>query len=201
MSTSISGLSATANLAFDQEGVTHMATIGFIGLGNMGGPMAANLVKAGHTVTGFDLSAAALDGSRRRGRPAARRARPRRPPPARSSSPCCRPDPMCARSIPARAGVLGNAAAGRAAHRLLDDRRRDRARSVGTAAAKARVRHARRAGLGRRRRRCGGDADLHGRRRGGGFRARPSRSSARWARPSSMPAPPATGRPPRSATT
>jgi 3-hydroxyisobutyrate dehydrogenase len=38
-----------------------MATIGFIGLGNMGGPMAANLVKAGHTVTGFDLNPAALD--------------------------------------------------------------------------------------------------------------------------------------------
>ena len=38
-----------------------MATIGFIGLGNMGGPMAANLVKAGHTVRGFDLSAAVLD--------------------------------------------------------------------------------------------------------------------------------------------
>jgi 3-hydroxyisobutyrate dehydrogenase len=32
-----------------------MATIGFIGLGNMGAPMAANLVKAGHHVTGFDL--------------------------------------------------------------------------------------------------------------------------------------------------
>ena len=31
--------------------------IAFIGLGNMGGPMAANLVKAGHQVTGFDLSA------------------------------------------------------------------------------------------------------------------------------------------------
>jgi len=30
-------------------------TIGFIGLGNMGGPMAANLLKAGHTVQGFDL--------------------------------------------------------------------------------------------------------------------------------------------------
>ncbi|MEM9477502.1 MAG: 3-hydroxyisobutyrate dehydrogenase [Pseudomonadota bacterium] len=28
--------------------------IGFIGLGNMGGPMAANLAKAGHEVTGFD---------------------------------------------------------------------------------------------------------------------------------------------------
>ena len=32
-----------------------MATIAFIGLGNMGGPMAANLVKAGHKVTAFDL--------------------------------------------------------------------------------------------------------------------------------------------------
>ncbi|MGL4634755.1 MAG: 3-hydroxyisobutyrate dehydrogenase [Beijerinckiaceae bacterium] len=35
-----------------------MTAIAFIGLGNMGGPMAANLVKAGHAVTGFDLSAA-----------------------------------------------------------------------------------------------------------------------------------------------
>lgn len=34
-----------------------MATVGFIGLGNMGGPMAANLVKAGHDVRGLDLSA------------------------------------------------------------------------------------------------------------------------------------------------
>jgi len=37
-----------------------MATIGFIGLGNMGGPMAINLVKAGHTVKAFDLAAAAV---------------------------------------------------------------------------------------------------------------------------------------------
>lgn len=37
-----------------------MSKIAFIGLGNMGGPMAHNLVKAGHTVTGFDLSADAL---------------------------------------------------------------------------------------------------------------------------------------------
>ncbi|MFL1460659.1 3-hydroxyisobutyrate dehydrogenase [Roseococcus sp. DSY-14] len=37
-----------------------MARIGFIGLGNMGGPMARNLAKAGHDVTGFDLSAAAI---------------------------------------------------------------------------------------------------------------------------------------------
>jgi 3-hydroxyisobutyrate dehydrogenase len=34
-----------------------MATIGFIGLGNMGAPMAATLVKAGHQVTGFDIVA------------------------------------------------------------------------------------------------------------------------------------------------
>ena len=33
--------------------------IAFIGLGNMGGPMASNLVKAGHTVQVFDLSEAA----------------------------------------------------------------------------------------------------------------------------------------------
>ena len=38
-----------------------MVEIGFIGLGNMGAPMAANLVKAGHTVRGFDLNPAALE--------------------------------------------------------------------------------------------------------------------------------------------
>jgi 3-hydroxyisobutyrate dehydrogenase len=37
-----------------------MATITFIGLGNMGGPMASNLVKAGHKVTVFDLSKEAV---------------------------------------------------------------------------------------------------------------------------------------------
>ena len=35
--------------------------IAFIGVGNMGGPMARNLLKAGHKVTAFDLSAAVLD--------------------------------------------------------------------------------------------------------------------------------------------
>jgi 3-hydroxyisobutyrate dehydrogenase len=38
-----------------------MARIAFIGLGNMGGGMAANLVKAGHEVQAFDLSAEALE--------------------------------------------------------------------------------------------------------------------------------------------
>ncbi|HEY0149786.1 MAG TPA: 3-hydroxyisobutyrate dehydrogenase [Allosphingosinicella sp.] len=37
-----------------------MARVAFIGLGNMGGGMAANLVKAGHAVTAFDLSEEAL---------------------------------------------------------------------------------------------------------------------------------------------
>ncbi|MBV9882166.1 MAG: 3-hydroxyisobutyrate dehydrogenase [Sphingomonadaceae bacterium] len=37
-----------------------MARVAFIGLGNMGGGMAANLVKAGHDVTAFDLSEDAL---------------------------------------------------------------------------------------------------------------------------------------------
>ncbi|MAB06553.1 MAG: 3-hydroxyisobutyrate dehydrogenase, partial [Rhodobacteraceae bacterium] len=36
--------------------------IAFIGLGNMGAPMAANLAKAGHTVTGFDVAGATAEG-------------------------------------------------------------------------------------------------------------------------------------------
>lgn len=37
-----------------------MARIGFIGLGNMGLPMAQNLIKAGHQVEGVDVSSAAI---------------------------------------------------------------------------------------------------------------------------------------------
>ncbi|MGO4779425.1 NAD(P)-binding domain-containing protein, partial [Lysobacter sp. 2RAB21] len=37
-----------------------MSRIAFIGLGNMGGPMAANLLKAGYSVQVFDLSSAAV---------------------------------------------------------------------------------------------------------------------------------------------
>jgi 3-hydroxyisobutyrate dehydrogenase len=44
-----------------------MATIGFIGLGNMGGPMAANLVKAGHEVKGFDLVLASVKAAEKAG--------------------------------------------------------------------------------------------------------------------------------------
>jgi len=41
-----------------------MASIAFIGLGNMGGPMAANLLKAGQKVVAFDLVAASRDQAR-----------------------------------------------------------------------------------------------------------------------------------------
>jgi 3-hydroxyisobutyrate dehydrogenase len=37
-----------------------MARVGFIGLGNMGLPMAQNLLKAGHAVTGFDVAKASV---------------------------------------------------------------------------------------------------------------------------------------------
>jgi 3-hydroxyisobutyrate dehydrogenase len=44
-----------------------MPNIGFIGLGNMGGPMAANLVKSGERVHGFDVAAASRDAAARDG--------------------------------------------------------------------------------------------------------------------------------------
>jgi 3-hydroxyisobutyrate dehydrogenase len=44
-----------------------MATIGFIGLGNMGAPMAANLVKSGGHVLGFDVVPALLQAAGRDG--------------------------------------------------------------------------------------------------------------------------------------
>ncbi len=48
-----------------------MATIGFIGLGNMGAPMAANLVKAGEAVAAFDVTAAAMQAAAQSGVPIA----------------------------------------------------------------------------------------------------------------------------------
>src|SRR3984885_1246408 len=44
-----------------------MAAIGFIGLGNMGGPMAANLIKTGGHVLGFDLVTALRDAAAKDG--------------------------------------------------------------------------------------------------------------------------------------
>ncbi|MCB8836759.1 3-hydroxyisobutyrate dehydrogenase [Aurantimonas sp. VKM B-3413] len=44
-----------------------MMKIGFIGLGNMGAPMARNLVKAGHDVAGYDTAAVTVEGVSRAG--------------------------------------------------------------------------------------------------------------------------------------
>ena len=44
-----------------------MARVGFIGLGNMGLHMAGNLVKAGHTVRGYDIVAANVDAAHAKG--------------------------------------------------------------------------------------------------------------------------------------
>jgi 3-hydroxyisobutyrate dehydrogenase len=51
-----------------------MASIGFIGLGNMGLHMAANLVKAGHTVRAFDIVAANVEAAKAKGVEAAQSA-------------------------------------------------------------------------------------------------------------------------------
>ena len=47
-------------LSFEEEDDT--MKIGFIGLGNMGGPMAANLAKAGYRVAGFETAGISVDG-------------------------------------------------------------------------------------------------------------------------------------------
>jgi 3-hydroxyisobutyrate dehydrogenase len=65
-----------------------MASVGFIGLGNMGGPMADNLLKAGFDVTVFDLSAAACAALEAQGAAVAASPRRRRRG-AISSSACC----------------------------------------------------------------------------------------------------------------
>jgi 3-hydroxyisobutyrate dehydrogenase len=48
-----------------------MTAIGFIGLGNMGGPMARNLLKAGHALTVFDVAPASVAALREAGARAA----------------------------------------------------------------------------------------------------------------------------------
>jgi len=49
------------------DSLASLASLAFVGLGNMGGPMAANLAAAGYRVTGFDLSAEARERAAARG--------------------------------------------------------------------------------------------------------------------------------------
>jgi 3-hydroxyisobutyrate dehydrogenase len=63
----VTGYKAGSAIMGAQDGGQGMAIIGFIGLGNMGAPMAGNLVKKGHTVQGFDLMAANAEAAAKRG--------------------------------------------------------------------------------------------------------------------------------------
>ena len=85
-----------------------MARIGFIGLGNMGLPMAQNLIKAGHQVEGVDVTTASTDKLKASGGAVVRRTRSRPRAPT-SSSRCCRRASTCARSISAPGGIIENA--------------------------------------------------------------------------------------------
>lgn len=52
---------ATINGQRNNGGDRAMATIGFVGLGQMGRPMSINLIKAGHRLQVYDIAAAAVD--------------------------------------------------------------------------------------------------------------------------------------------
>lgn len=73
-----------------------MAKIGFIGLGNMGLPMAVNLVKAGHEVSGFDIVDANIEAAKARGIS-----------PAASASDCAQGAAVVVTMLPAGKHVLG----------------------------------------------------------------------------------------------
>ena len=147
-----------------------MATIAFIGLGNMGLPMAQNLLKAGHTVHGFDVTKAAADNLVAAGGTA-----------ADTLAGACSDAEVVITMLPAgehvrevylgAGGVLGSVKDGTLLIELLDHRRRKCARGCG-GGRKARPCDGRCAGFGRCHRRTGGHAHLHGRRPGCGFRAR-----------------------------
>lgn len=146
--------------------------IGFIGLGHMGGPMAANLLKAGHAVTAFDLSTPALDAAKAAGATLA--ARP---------SDAVRDAEVVITMLPAAAhvkavylgddGVLAGVKAGVP---LVDSSTIDpaTAKFIGAAAAEHGNPPAD-AGVRRRGRRAGWHAHLHGRRGRSAFRNLASR--------------------------
>ena len=93
--------------------------IGFIGLGNMGAPMARNLAAAGHGVTGFDVTGVRVEGVA----------------PAGSAAEAARGREAVITMLPSGAivrevygGIVPAGAPGARVHRLLDDRRRERPR-------------------------------------------------------------------------
>ena len=153
-----------------REQGARMAKIGFIGLGNMGLPMAQNLLKAGHAVQGFDMSQAQVLALTASGGQA-----------AASVKAAASGVEIVITMLPAGQhvrevylgsdGVLAAAGAGTL---LIDSSTIDvaTARDVAAAADRRGPGHARRAGVRRRRRRAGRHAHLHGRRRRRSLRPR-----------------------------
>jgi 3-hydroxyisobutyrate dehydrogenase-like beta-hydroxyacid dehydrogenase len=138
-----------------------MARVGFIGLGNMGLPMALNLLKAGHEVQGYDVNAEALSKLAAAGGTTTGSVH------AASSGVdvviTMLPAGQHVRDVYTEAGgVLASVDPGTL---LIDSSTIDV--DSGQEIADDRC-----TGLRRRRRRAGGNFDLHGRRPGGGFRAR-----------------------------
>ena len=163
-----------------------------------GRPMAANLVKAGH---GSSASTSCRRNAGGRGRRGVAIAASRRRGGRADADVVVTMLPAGKHVLRSGPTSLPAAQARRAVHRLLDHRRGQRAAGARAWRRRARHRRARRAGLRRRRRREGGDADLHVRRLGRRVRARPSRCWRRWASGSCIAARPAPARRPRSATT
>ena len=172
-----------------------MTTVGFIGLGIMGGPMASNLVKAGTT-----SSATTAAGP---GRRAGRRRWPWRVERRRSGRRRRRRDHDAARLARRRAGARSartasstNASAGHAGDRHVHHRA-GRARADRRGRRSARPARPGRAGVRRRTGRDRGRAVHHGRWRGRGLRGCPAGTGSRRARPSCTSVPPVPARPSR----
>ena len=148
-----------------------MSSIAFIGLGNMGAPMALNLVKAGHSLKVYDLAPAAVKTLTDAGAKAARVGRRRRAG-RRSRHLDAARQQARGRAVPGR-GPAGQDPGQRAGHRV-QHHRAGFGPQGGAGRRGARHRHDRRARVGRHRRRGRRHAHLHRRRPARRAGARPS---------------------------
>ena len=141
--------------------------VGFIGLGNMGAPMARNLAAAGHSVAGFDVAGVRVEGVAAAASAAAA-AR------GRDAVITMLPDGAILRAVYAEI-----VPAGRSGALFIDCSTVDvaSARAAAAEAKAAGLAGGRRPGLRRHRRRGGRHAHLHGRRQRRGLRRAPGRSS------------------------
>ncbi len=173
-----------------------MSKVAFIGLGNMGAPMAANLVKAGHAVLGFDLVEAQRTAAAATGVTIAAGAREA----VAGADAVVTMLPAGRHVIASWSEFLDAAPKGS----LIIDCSTidvDSAKRVHEAGAAAGVLTLDAPVSRRGRRRDRRHADLHVRRLRRGFRAGEAAPQRRWASASSIAAAPGWDRPPRSATT